>query len=639
MTAQPATLDGGWTGFRAASGDDAAASTVATDLINILDAVEVPIVVLRRDLMIVGFNKAAADVLRLSPSDIGRASRDIPVLAGLPGLEEQCSLVIASGVESRADFREGDRWFVTRISPYSQGDRRVAGAVLTFTNVTAFRASIDQVIYERECTKAILNTVADPLVVLSTDQRIHSGNRAFYTLFLELASLRTKLKAMLAGSRAFQPVEVDHVIPGEGQRTLILDARPLSLPGHSERRVLVTFQDITARKAAEAGNDLGAIAERKEGLRRSEAFLAEAQRLSLTGSFSWRVTTDEITWSEQLYRIFEFDQGVRVTLELIGSRVHPEDIPLLDDIIERARGAGADFECEYRLQMPDESVKYLHMVAHGTRDEDGRLEYIGAVQDVTARRLSEHALRKAQSELEHVARVTALSALTASIAHEVNQPLSGIITNASTCLRMLAADPPDVDGARETARRTIRDGNRAADVIARVRALFTKKEPAIEAVDLNEVTREVIALSLGDLQRNRVVLQPELANDLPPITGDRVQLQQVILNLLRNASDAMVDVHDRPRRLLIRTEREDGDRARVSVRDAGVGVDPKNVDKLLDAFYTTKPDGMGIGLSISRSIIERHHGHLWAEGNDGPGATFSFSIPSGPKSVPGAAPR
>jgi signal transduction histidine kinase len=639
MTARPATFNGGWTAFRAVNGDDAAANTAATDLIHILDTVEVPIVVLRRDLMIAGFNKAAADVLGLSPSDIGRASRDISVLAGVPRLEEQCSQAIASGVQSRADLRDGDRSFVMGISPFKESDRQVTGAVLTFTNVTAFRASIDQVIYERECTKAILNTVADPVVVLSTDQRIQSGNRAFYTLFFELASLRMKLKAMLAGSRAFEPVEVDQVFPGEGQRTLILDARPLTMPGHSERRVLVTFQDITARKAAEATNDLRAIAERKDELRRSEAFLAEAQRLSLTGSFYWRVPTDEITWSEQLYRIFEFDQGVPVTLELIGSRTHPEDVPLLNDIIERAQGAGTDFECEYRLQMPDESVKYLHMVAHGTRDEDGRLEYIGAVQDVTARRLSEQALAKAQSELAHVARATALSALTASIAHEVNQPLAGIITNASTCLRMLAADPPDVDGARETARRTIRDGNRASDVIARVRALFTKKESAIEAVDLNEVTREVIALSLSDLQRNRVVLRSELAKDLPAITGDRIQFQQVILNLLRNASDAMVDVRDRPRQLLIRTEREDGNRVRVSVRDAGVGIDPQNVDKLLDPFYTTKTDGMGIGLSISRSIIERHHGRLWAEANDGPGATFSFSIPSGPASVPNAAPR
>jgi signal transduction histidine kinase len=180
---------------------------------------------------------------------------------------------------------------------------------------------------------------------------------------------------------------------------------------------------------------------------------------------------------------------------------------------------------------------------------------------------------------------------------------------------------------------------RASDVVTRLRALFSRDEYRLESLDLNEVTREVIALTLSDLQRNRVVLQSELAEDLPTITGDRIQLQQVILNLLRNASDAMVDVDDRPRQLLIRTEREDGDRARVSVRDAGVGVAPQNVDKLLDAFYTTKTDGMGIGLSISRSIIERHHGRLWAEGNDGPGATFSFSIPSGPASVPDAAPR
>jgi signal transduction histidine kinase len=639
MTAQSAALNGGWTDLRAASGDGAAANTAATDLINILDTIEVPIIVLRRDLMIAGFNKAAADVLRLSLSDIGRASRDISVLAGMPGLEQQCSQVIASGVESRADFRNGDKWFAMRISPYPQGEHRVTGAVLTFTNVTAFRECIDQVLYEREYAKAILNTVADPIAVLDADQRIHSGNRAFYTLFLELASLRTKLKAILAGSSAFQPVEVDHVFPGEGRRTLILDARPLSLPGHPERRVLVTFKDITARKQAVAANGLHAIAERKEELRRSEAFLAEAQRLSLTGSFYWRVPTDEITWSEQLYRIFGFDRGALVTPELIGSRVHPEDIPLLHDTIERARGAGTDFECEYRLLMPDDSVKCLHMVAHGTRDEDGRLEYTGAVQDVTARRLSEQALGKARSELAHVARATALSALTASIAHEVNQPLSGIITNASTCLRMLAADPPDVAGARETARRTIRDGNRASDVIARVRALFSKKEPAIEAVDLNEVTREVMTLSLSDLQRNRVVLQSELTEDLPAITGDRIQLQQVILNLLRNASDAMADVHDRPRQLLVRTEREDGGRVRVSVRDAGIGVDPHNVDKLLDAFYTTKTDGMGIGLSISRSIIEKHHGRLWAEANDGPGATFSFSVPGVPASVPDVAPR
>ena len=376
-----------------------------------------------------------------------------------------------------------------------------------------------------------------------------------------------------------------------------------------------TNTDIDDRKRAE------------EELRRHEAFLVEGQRLSLTGSFSWRVGTDEITWSEQLYRIFEVEPAMRVTLELIGTRVHPEDIRLLNDMVERARGAASDFEYEHRLQMPDHSVKYVHLVAHATRDKEGRLEYIGAVQDVTQRRISEEALGKARSELAHVARVTSLSALTASIAHEVNQPLSGIITNASTCLRMLAADPPNVEGARETARRTLRDGNRASDVVSRLRALFSKKAATNDSVDLNEATREVVALSLSELQRSRVILQPELAEDLPPVTGDRVQLQQVVLNLLLNAADAMKGVDDRPRQLVVRTERDEGDRVRLSVQDAGVGFEAQGMDKLFEPFYTTKSGGMGIGLSVSRSIIENHHGRLWAAPNNGPGATFAFSIP------------
>ena len=253
----------------------------------------------------------------------------------------------------------------------------------------------------------------------------------------------------------------------------------------------------------------------------------------------------------------------------------------------------------------------------------GRM-FVGALQDVTENRVAEEALDRARSELAHVARVSTVSALTASIAHEVNQPLSGIITNAGTCLRMLGADPPDVEGARETARRTLRDGNRAADVITRLRALFSKREFTLESLDINDVTREVVALSLNDLQRNRVVLQSEFANDLPTITGDRIQLQQVILNLLRNASDAMVSVDDRPRQLLVRTERDADDRVRVMVRDAGVGLDLQGITKLFDAFYTTKSDGMGIGLSVSRSIIEKHHGRLWAEPNDGPGQRSRF---------------
>jgi signal transduction histidine kinase len=217
--------------------------------------------------------------------------------------------------------------------------------------------------------------------------------------------------------------------------------------------------------------------------------------------------------------------------------------------------------------------------------------------------------------------------MTASIAHEVNQPLSGIVTNASTCLRMLAADPPNLDGARETARRTIRDGHRASEVITRLRGLAAKKEVATEAVDLNEATREVIALSTGELQRRRVILRLELADDLPPAPGDRVQLQQVILNLLLNAADAMSGVDDRPRHLVVRTASHGGDGVSLSVRDSGVGFAPEDGERLFEAFYTTKSQGMGIGLSVSRRIIERHQGRLWATRNEGPGATFAFTIP------------
>ena len=248
-------------------------------------------------------------------------------------------------------------------------------------------------------------------------------------------------------------------------------------------------------------------------------------------------------------------------------------------------------------------------------------------EDITQRKLSEEALAKARSELTNVARITSLGVLTASIAHEINQPLSGIITNASTCLRMLSADPPNVDGARETVRRTIRDGNRASDVITRLRTLYSKKEPSPESMDLNEATRELTALWLGELQRTGVMLRYELADDLPAVVGDRIQLQQVILNLLRNAADAMSTVDDRPREVLIRTERYEGNQVRLSVKDSGVGLTPQAAEKIFEAFYTTKTDGMGIGLSISRSIIEAHQGRLWATPNDGPGSTFSFAIP------------
>ena len=382
----------------------------------------------------------------------------------------------------------------------------------------------------------------------------------------------------------------------------------------TSRYLLLT--DIEDRRRAE------------EEVRRKEDFLATAQRLSLSGSFSWCLDTNEVVFSEEAYRIFEFDRDLPVTLEQIDNRIHPEDRHLLPQKRKEASTLGEGQDYQIRLLMPDASVKYLHTTSTETRDTSGRRQYIGALQDVTQRWLAEGALNKARAELAHVARVTALSALTASIAHEVNQPLSGIVTNAGTCLRMLDANPPNLEGARETARRTIRDGNRASEVITRLRALFSKTSTTFESFDLNETAEEVIALSLSELRRDGVVLQLDLGAGLPSVFGDRIQIQQVILNLLRNASDAMSAVSDRPKELLVKTEREESAGSlRLSVKDAGVGITPEIEEKLFEAFYTTKDDGMGIGLSVSRSIMESHQGRLWATRNDGPGSTFSFSMP------------
>jgi PAS domain S-box-containing protein len=364
---------------------------------------------------------------------------------------------------------------------------------------------------------------------------------------------------------------------------------------------------------------------------RHEAQLAHAQALSQTGSFSWKLDTDEITFSEELYRIFGFDRGAPVTLERIASRVDPDDHATLAARIHDARQADGANDYEIRLRMPDGGVRHLQTVSRTMRDPEGRLEVIGAVRDVTERKQSEQTLSRVRTELAHVTRVASLGALTASIAHEVNQPLAGILTNASTCLRMLAGDPPNLDGARSTAQRTIRDGNRASAVIQRLRALFARGQPEVDWFDLNDAAREVLALSSSELQRRRVVLHTDFTDDLPAVRGDRVQLQQVTLNLILNAADAVMGVVDRVRDVLVGTVADPDGGVRLWVRDAGVGFDAQDGERLFDAFYTTKTDGMGIGLTISRSVIESHGGRLWATPNDGPGATFSFWLPDEPR--------
>ena len=311
-----------------------------------------------------------------------------------------------------------------------------------------------------------------------------------------------------------------------------------------------------------------------------------------------------------------------------AAAIHPDDVMGLMGFWQAALASGAEVDVEARMRRFDGQYRWFLFRADPLRDESGAIiKWYGTNTDIDDRKRAEEALRNTQAELSRMMRVMTIGQLTASIAHEVNQPLSGIITNASTCLRMLKSDPPNVDGARETVQRTIRDGNRASEVITRLRTLFSKKQIDVEPLDLNEAAREVITLLSGELQKNNVILKLEF-NDLPPVNGDRVQLQQVILNLIRNGSDAMDTVNNQPRQLIIKTEM-DGDHVTVSVQDSGVGFSPEIGDRLFESFFTTKQEGMGVGLSLSRSIVEAHRGRLWAASNDGPGATFAFSIPCG----------
>ena len=381
-----------------------------------------------------------------------------------------------------------------------------------------------------------------------------------------------------------------------------------------------TSIDIEDRKQAE------------DALRQSQAYLSEAQRLSHTGSFSWRVPSGEIFWSAEMYRIFQCERTTMPSVELAFQRTHPEDALGLKQVVARASQDGKDFDFEHRLLMPDGSVKYVHVVAHCEKGEPGEVEYVGALMDVTAVKeaegkikLAEEALRQAQADLAHVNRVTTMGELTASLAHEVNQPLSAIAANGHACLRWLSADPPNLAKAREAAERIVRDGQDAGEIVRRVRALFRRTPGEKDVLDLNEVIGEVLRLLRGDAGKRGIAVETDLDKKLPSVVADRIQLQQVVLNLVLNGIEAMDQVVDHPKTIFIRSAWESPNAAVVEVRDNGAGFE--NPERAFEAFFTTKQNGMGMGLAICRSIIEAHHGRLWVARSEGPGATVCFTIP------------
>ena len=373
-------------------------------------------------------------------------------------------------------------------------------------------------------------------------------------------------------------------------------------------------------------------------LRRSEAYLAEAENISHTGCWARSPISGELFWSQEEWRIFGLDpRKTKLSYQLFLDLVHPEDRASLQEISARAVRAKKAYDIPFRAVLADGSIKHLHSVGKPVVQESGEVtEYIGVTMDVTERKLNEAALQEAQAELARAARLTTMGELAASIAHEINQPLTAIVNYGNASLRWLAHDVPNIASARETLKNVVKEANRASEVIGRIRALLTNDRPEFIPLDLNGAIREVLALTQSSLQNRGVAVLTNLSASVPPVLGDRIQLQQVIMNLIMNGSDAMSPVTNRPRMLHVRSAPDTSGNALVAIEDSGTGVEATIVDRIFDPLFTTKPNGMGMGLSICRSIIEAHGGRLWASPGSPHGTVFQFTVPA---SVTGNAPH
>jgi PAS domain S-box-containing protein len=554
----------------------------------------------------------------------------------LPLLMERWMKMLASGesdeIEARLRRHDGVyRWFLIRAEAFRDESGKIVRWYGTSTDIDDRKRAEDELRTRELDARSLLDNVPGFLGRHSPDGTPEIVNRPF----LQYQGKTVEEIQKWRTSELVHPDDLAYVIEAFGNG--ISRGQPWDLEFRLRRfdgiyrwfqarwvpvrdvegRILhwnALTTDIDDRKRAEAE------------LKRAHLHLAEAQRLSKTGSFVSDLMADEHVWSKEARRICEFDPEAKVTVQMLRDIIHTEDLPAYEAAIARGL-TGADVDFVFRIVTSRGVMKHLRGIARVTELVAGRPLFSGAIQDVTEVKEAEEALNRARSELAHVTRVTTLNALTASIAHEVNQPLSGIVSNASASLRFLSGDTPNLEEAREAVRDIVRDGKRAAEIITRIRALTKRTATSREKLDLNETISEVLALISDEAKRQRVIVRTQFDDTLSPAAGDRVQLQQVVLNLVMNAIEAMSSISERPRELVITTQNIDADRVQATVEDSGVGIASDAVDKIFDSFYTTKTAGMGMGLSISRSILQSHGGRLWVEGKDAPGTMFHFTVP------------
>jgi PAS domain S-box-containing protein len=493
-------------------------------------------------------------------------------------------------------------------------------------------------------TRLIIDTVPAQLWTESPEGVVDFVNRRW----VEYTGMTLEQAVGWGWTGMVHPDDIERVL--NKWRTLIAQGQPREIESRLRRSdgVYRWFLSRVCPLVDRSGHILGwygsdtDIHDRKEAeekLRQSEAHLQEAQALGRIGSWVFNVAAGAVSVvSPELFRIFGRDPGEEQLSEemlrdlgshpIFRASIHPEDLSFVEEFSNKARNESKAQELEYRIVLPDGSVKYVYSVIHVVFDDSGKVvEYIGTIMDVTERKRAEEALRQTQADLARVSRVTSLGELTASLAHEVNQPIGAAVTSANSCIRWLATDVPNLDKARAAAARIVKDGTRAAEIIGRIRLLFQKGTQQLELVDVNEVIEEMIVLLRGEAMRYSISVRTELAMDLPPVRGDRVQLQQVVMNLMTNSIDAMKAV-DGTRELAITSQRAENEQLLVSVSDTGVGLPPDQADQIFNAFFTTKPHGTGMGLRICRSIVESHGGRLWAADNSPRGANFCLTLPA-----------